>query len=151
MGAECLVKLFTNNIDYPHNLNQLMENKQIKYLKNGYLGYYNNDDEINIIMDEQFYMNFLWNELEDLFIENKRIKDLTNTVGFHWFNGSNITKLYLKEIIDYTIPDKFNGIIFSEKAKFNNNIKTITYFSIQLDKWAYFLKHKINKYIIKLA
>jgi GT2 family glycosyltransferase len=147
MGAECLVKIFTNSIDYPHNFNQLMQNTRFKYLNNGYLSYSNNDNEINIIMDEEYYMNFIWNEIEELFIENTKIKDLTNTVGFHWFNGSDITKKYLKEITDYTIPDKFNGIIFSEKAKFHVNIKTITYFSMHIDNWAYFFKKKINNYI----
>ena len=147
LGCECLLKVFLNNNNNYDNFIQLIKNKKFKYLDNGYLSYDNNDSELNIIMDNKFYMNFLWDELEELFIENKINKDLSKTVGFHWFNGSNITKKYLKEIIDYTIPDIFNGLIFSEKNKFHSNIKTITYFNIEIPSWGYFYKKYIKEFV----
>ena len=74
----------------------------------------------NIILDCEFYMKFDWFDIEYLFIYEPKNSDLSNTIGFHWFNASNDTKNHLKEITKYKIPDKFKGLIFKEKNKFYN-------------------------------
>lgn len=100
-----------------------------------------------ILLDETIYMNYIWCNINELFIGyTENIKDLDNTIGFHWFNGSNETKKYLKEI-KYNIPEKFEGIIFKEKNKFINKYKEIKYYNIDVDNWAYFYKNKMNYYL----
>jgi mannosyltransferase OCH1-like enzyme len=90
IGAEMLKKIFTNK-NY----------KDVYFLGN------------------EFYMNYLWYEIDNLFINYKNnIKDLKNTIGFHWFNGSNITKKYISNIKNEIIKLNYNGIIFIEKNKF---------------------------------
>ena len=100
-----------------------------------------------VFMNEEIYMNYIWNEINELFIDYKEnIKNLENTVGFHWFNGSDVVKKYLKEI-KKNIPEKFQGIIFNEKNKIIDNYKKIIYFNIDIEPWAFFYKLKMNHYI----
>lgn len=118
-----------------------------EYSDNGRLKYilHNHTNENNILLDETVYMNYNWSKIDELFIENNEKKDLQNTVGFHWFNGSDITKKYISEIIEYNIPNKFNGILFTEKYKFSDTIHNIKYFSFNnIGKWAYFYINKLN-------
>jgi len=98
-------------------------------------------------LNEEIYMNYIWTEINNLFINyENNIKNICNSIGFHWFNGSDITKKYLKEI-KTNIPDKFNGIIFKEKHKFLTKKTSIEYFNITVDKWAYFYKNKMDYYL----
>jgi hypothetical protein len=80
-------------------------------------------------LNNEFYMNYLWFEIDELFIDYKKTKDITNTIGFHWFNGSNITKKYLLNIKNEIIKSNYNGIIFIEKNKFLKVKKNIRLFN----------------------
>jgi len=105
-----------------------------------------------ILLDETIYMNYIWCNINELFIEYKEnIKNLDNTIGFHWFNGSSETKKYLKEI-KYNIPEKFKGILFKNNVfelntYISNNYFTVKYFDIDISEWAYYYKYKLNNYI----
>ena len=103
-------------------------------------------NKTNIFLDEKCYMNYNWTKIDDLFINDEHKPDLFKTIGFHWFNGSHITKKYLTEITQYNIPAKFNGIIFNEKYKFSeiSSYSSIKYFIIDGEKWSYFYVDKLK-------
>ena len=70
-----------------------------------------------IFLHDEFYMNYIWTDIHELFVDfSKNIKNLNNTVGFHWFNGSDEVKCHLKEI-KINFPEKFKGILFEERNK----------------------------------
>tara|TARA_Y100000591_G_C21852328_1_gene712513 strand:+ start:1793 stop:4741 length:2949 start_codon:yes stop_codon:yes gene_type:complete len=117
----------------------------LKYTDDNKILYDNN--EVNILLDEKTYMILNWYCIDDLFIKDKKQYNYSNTLGFHWFNGSNETKKYLTEIIEYKIPNKFNGAIFKEKYKFYKNYTKIVYFNIETDLWATFYKTKLKLYL----
>ena len=147
MGAECFKKIFLND---SNNFENLVSTNKFRYLNNNLLTFNNNDNDINVMLDNKFYMSFLWFEIDELFIENKKNKDLSKTVGFHWFNGSDITKEYLKEMV-YNIPKKFNGVIFKEKNKFDFKKQNFIFFNVTdvsvIYNWGYFLSTYINQYV----
>lgn len=93
VGSEMFKKIFENK-------NFSIEENQITFL------------------NEEFYMSYIWEEITELFIDYKKNKkNLTNTTGFHWFNGSDITKKIIKNIEQNGITKEFEGIIFIEKDK----------------------------------
>lgn len=102
----------------------------------------------NILFNEEFYMKYNWKCINDLFINKTDNLDLSKSVGFHWFNGSDVTKKYLKDIINFTIPDKFNGIIFKEKYKYNLIYNDVRYFIFDKDEFNYYTNKK--KYYINV-
>lgn len=56
--------------------------------------------EKNKIVDDSFYMPYLWldEDINVLFkdFDKENTKNLSQTLGIHWFNGSNITKKYIE-------------------------------------------------------
>tara|TARA_Y100000389_G_C17453032_1_gene516124 strand:- start:1586 stop:2884 length:1299 start_codon:yes stop_codon:yes gene_type:complete len=104
-------------------------------------------NEKNILLNEDIYMALDWTKINNLFYDRGAFCEKTNTVGYHWFNGSSKTKEYLKEITNYNIPKIFKGVLFNERNKFNKQLSKITYFDIQIDNWAKFYKNKLNIYI----
>jgi hypothetical protein len=73
----------------------------------------------NLLMSEEVYMSYNWNYINELFISNPQKAISENTIGYHWFNGSDITQNYLKNMLNYTVPSNYQGLIFKEKQKFN--------------------------------
>ena len=118
----------------------------LQYTNDNLLLFDHNSGKKNVVLDEKYYIYFNWTKIDDLFVHNSDTLP-KEIFGFHWFNGSPETKKYLKEIINYNIPDKFNGVIFKEKSKFNNNITKIKYFDVGIDNWANFYKNKLNTYL----
>ena len=125
--------------------------------KCGYIRPRNTSININkkdILLDEEFYMKYNWDCVNrELFIESPTNPNLDKTIGFHWFNGSNVTKSYLKDIVNYTIPDKYKGILFEERDKFHNSFEQVVYFTFDIDSYGKFYVEKkllyiniINKY-----
>ena len=158
MGSATFLKHFLNTtgeqlsvntkdyIDQNHRYDP--EKCNLKYT-NDYKVMFQNDDnkELNILLDEQIYMVLNWNCIDDIFINDEKQYDYSKTVGIHWFNGSEKTKKYLKDIINYNIPSKFKGTIFKEKDKWYKNYSTIVYFNIDIDLWATFYKKKLEIYL----
>ena len=107
----------------------------------------------NVVLDETTYMHYTWEEIEDLFITFNKPKNLSKTIGFHWFNGSDITKTKLSSMIGGNIPNTFNGVIFREKMKFSNiNFENVTYFSFKgVSDWATFYVNKMKIFLSSFA
>lgn len=133
-------------------IKSILENICIYYDKTKYqcLGeemfskiFQNNCNDV-CLLDEKIYMNYIWTEIDELFIDyTNNTKDLTNTIGFHWFNGSDITKRYLKNIINENIPKNFNGILFTEKKKILKNNKK--FIILKINELSNINKYFLNK------
>tara|TARA_B110000967_G_C18887249_1_gene564844 strand:+ start:284 stop:3280 length:2997 start_codon:yes stop_codon:yes gene_type:complete len=119
----------------------------LHYTNDNLLLFDHNSGEKNVLLNEKYYMYLNWTKIDELFISNTLDIIPKETVGFHWFNGSNETKKYLTEIIEYKIPNKFKGAVFKEKNKFHSNIKKVIYFDINVDSWATFYINKKEKYL----
>lgn len=79
------------------------------------------DDSI-IICNEDYYLPFAWNELDELFIkENNSLPK--NNIGIHWFNGASYSKKYANEL-DFSRMNNFKPITFIDKfiRKYIKNI-----------------------------
>ena len=136
MGIELFAKLFLEN-DKLSNFIQ-NSNQKYKFLKN------NNKD---IFLDEHFYIFYNWTQIDELFIKDIKLNDLEkNIAGFHWFNGSDITKKYLNEMKNTTIPSKFKGVIFKDKIKFHTKYSNVFYYKFE-KLWTNFFSEKMEYYI----
>ena len=105
----------------------------------------NNKD---IFLDEQFYMYYSWSMIDKLFIHDIKInlEEEKNIVGFHWFNGSNITKNYINDMKNNAVPTNYKGVIFKDKIKFHVKYSNIFYY--KFDKlWTTFYHEKMDNYI----
>ena len=130
-GAELFFKIFDTNYG---GTNIILKDKTISTNK-------------DFILNDEFYMKYNWKKINELFLESPKTTDLSKTVGFHWFNGSDITKKHLKEIIKNDIPSKFNGILFKEKTKFHyQKIEKIIFFKFNQQQSFRFFSDKILTY-----
>lgn len=102
--------------------------------------------ERDLIIKDDVYLSLNFNNIDDLFIKNNVTIDYNKIAGFHWYNGSDTTKKYLKEIHNSFVPDRFQGEIFKEKHKFVTKYKDIVFFSHKkADTWAtYYCTKTIN-------
>jgi hypothetical protein len=88
-------------------------------------------EEDNKIVTDDFYMPYLWYD-EDIDIlfgnyDQSNVKNLSNTLGIHWFNGSKKTKKYLETYEKEKIHNKglLNNLSCHLKKK--NKFKIITH------------------------
>ena len=148
-GAETLAKIFLNNNATTTGSKMKEDNLNLCKYEDNLLQYKDPKiiNEKNILLNEDIYMALDWTKINNLFYDRGVFCEKTNTVGYHWFNGSSKTKEYLKEITNYNIPKIFKGVLFNERNKFNKQLSKITYFDIQIDNSGKFFKNKLNIYI----
>lgn len=125
MGCYALMSYFhlkvdTEKMDWKE---KKLVHEYFEYDERGLLRY-THEEGNHVFIDENFYTSLEWDCIEDLFLKNTKCLKYEKIVGFHWYNGSNQTKCFLKEICDSTIPEKFQGEIFYEKHKFIDILNT---------------------------
>jgi dTDP-4-dehydrorhamnose reductase len=61
--------------------------------------------ELNILVaPETCYLPYAWDKINDIFVINLPDKITNDTIGIHWFNGSNISVKYENMIDNKTFP-----------------------------------------------
>jgi GT2 family glycosyltransferase len=105
------------------------------------------NSEKNVFLDEAFYLKYNWTKIGELFLEEPKNSDLSDVVGFHWFNGSSKTRELLKETINWNIPDSYQGLLFRERERFHLKISKVVYFTFKFHNYAKYLAHKTKTYI----
>lgn len=139
MGCEMMMSFFQIHYKSPidwENLRITLPN--YKYDQENTLWFKNR----HIFFDEHFYTPLDWTNIPHLFLENTRALRLDSIVGFHWYNGSPLTREFLREISSYRIPSKFNGILFSEREKFVSEYLSIVYITTREDTY---LTHELRR------
>ena len=46
---------------------------------------------------KKIYMLYNWKNIDNIFIKNNNT-NFSETIGFHWFNGSDITKIFERNL-----------------------------------------------------
>ena len=116
----------------------------------------NSDDSIKICNND-YYLPWQWNELEDL-LTNKNNNLPSNNVGIHWFNGGNLMKKYnnnlsrnitkfekssyFKSLVGEYIKENNYEILSDEKIILINIIKNI---DVTLSSHSLYQHNIINK------
>lgn len=114
-------KNLINNCKAHLNLNdyQTIGCKLFKSLFGTPMGVHNKHKDSNILfLPISSYLPFEWNSLHEIFLTKNYNKINDNTFGIHWFNGSNVAKLY-QNSLDQNKMNK-NGSISLYVEKYLN-------------------------------
>lgn len=89
--------------------------------------------ELNIlVLSEQSYLPYKWNRIDEIFVHNIPDKMNEETIGIHWFNGSQKSVEYENMIDKHIFPT--SGSIYKYVNKYFDELYVKLYYAMNVGK-----------------